>query len=68
MLITDQFTSTIIAAYGNHNKDEPCLGEEMSPTDLVCHGNTVLDVLLTLWAYFLAETNLTLHPLCRSVA
>lgn len=48
MLITDQFTSAIIAAYGNHNKDEPCLGEEMSPTDLVCHGNTVLDVLLTL--------------------
>lgn len=32
MLITEQFTNTIIAAYGNHNKDE------LVPHILVCHG------------------------------
>lgn len=31
-MITEQFTSTIIAAYGNHNKDEHGLGEETCST------------------------------------
>ena len=44
MLITNQFTSTIIAAYENHNKDEHALGEEMISTHLVCRGNRVLVV------------------------
>lgn len=31
MLITEQFTRTIIAAYGNHNKDEQGLGRKCFP-------------------------------------
>lgn len=42
MLITEQFTSAIIAAYGNHNKDELGLVKETGSTYLVCHGNIVV--------------------------
>lgn len=42
MLITEQFTRTIIAAYGNHNKDEHALEEETCPTHLVCRGKSTL--------------------------
>lgn len=55
MLITGRFTSTIIAAYGNHNKDEACHGEEMSRTDLVYHGNMCSASQHHMWAHFLAD-------------
>ena len=41
-LLQTHLPSTIIAAYGNHNKDEQGLAEEMSNTHLVCRGNILL--------------------------